>query len=537
MKALQLCQHTPGPEEETSLQPMVSPRIKEPKVVVIREEFIAITGDPLIAAVLNQLVYWSQRVSNVDLFMEEEKASPPKEGSSLQYGWFYKTSSELIEETMLCVTPVTLRRYLNFLEECGWIETRTNPQNKWDRTTQYRVNLRKLSSDLQGEGYALPGFLKDAFSPNSQNGSFDGQKTKNLPSGVRPGGPKLSREVKNDLSKLHKCSYEEKEKSHSNGKEKSFEGLENDLSKGEKLTSQMENNLTSNTEITTENTNREHTQDAHVCENFSDFGNLIAENSKNPELENCSTENVSPDESVPEKMVRLWEYHVVQKLSPANWQGTLHLTSARKGQLEFLFAFHFQNDMRLWEQFCMRVKSAPFLMGEGPNGWHATLDWILRESNLLKILEGNYDDITRAEQEEFHEGETNLVRHAEKLAVLESIKDPIWKNWCSQLSVGVRLNDQKMLHPPLSLNELQEIANAAFLECEDNRLVWIGSCDSKVLKRIEDLRFKINWVFTKEYPNARTFRTRLAPINPLNQDPDRFESEYSVNNHKGELHA
>src|SRR5438445_1185000 len=141
MNAVQACQ-------DASLQKEQAKRIKEPKVVVIREEFIALTGDPLIAALLNQLAYWSQRVTNFDQYMREEKESPPKCRSTLQYGWFYKSSVELIEETMLCVTPVTLRRYLSYLEESGWIETRENPQYKWDRTTQYRVNLRKLSYDL-----------------------------------------------------------------------------------------------------------------------------------------------------------------------------------------------------------------------------------------------------------------------------------------------------------------------------------------------------------------------------------------------------
>ncbi len=69
MRAPQLYQHAFG--EELFPQIMSSQRIKEPKVVVIREEFIALTGNPLIAAVLNQLVYWSQRVTNLDLFLKE----------------------------------------------------------------------------------------------------------------------------------------------------------------------------------------------------------------------------------------------------------------------------------------------------------------------------------------------------------------------------------------------------------------------------------------------------------------------------------
>src|SRR5438034_2927607 len=103
MSTPQLCQD--ASVKEASSPPIFSPRMKKPRVVVIREEFIALTGNPLIAAVLNQLVYWSQRVTNVDLFLREERNFPPKCRSSLQHGWFYKNSLELIQETMLCVTP------------------------------------------------------------------------------------------------------------------------------------------------------------------------------------------------------------------------------------------------------------------------------------------------------------------------------------------------------------------------------------------------------------------------------------------------
>jgi len=125
---------------------------------VIREEFVALTGSPLIAAILNQLLYWSQRVSDFDLFWNEETFSSPQGIPKFQYGWFYKKAQDLIEETMINVTPATLRRYLAFLIERGWIQTRTNPQYTWDRRTQYRVKLRKLCADLQKKGHRLQGF-------------------------------------------------------------------------------------------------------------------------------------------------------------------------------------------------------------------------------------------------------------------------------------------------------------------------------------------------------------------------------------------
>ncbi|MBP9693031.1 MAG: hypothetical protein KBD90_06890, partial [Alphaproteobacteria bacterium] len=70
----------------------------------------------------------------------------------------------------------------------------------------------------------------------------------------------------------------------------------------------------------------------------------------------------------------------------------LQLTETRKRQLRSLLSLHFQNDVQQWEQFCERIKASPFLMGEGDRRWHVTLDWILIEDNLVKVLEGNFDD-------------------------------------------------------------------------------------------------------------------------------------------------
>ena len=170
--------------------------------------------------------------------------------------------------------------------------------------------------------------------------------------------------------------------------------------------------------------------------------------------------------------------------------------------------------MRLWERFCLRVKASSFLMGGGANGWTVSLDWTLRKGSVSKILEGNYDNSKKSGQQESLEWkleklQANPVLDGEKVTILDSIKDPIWRKWCERLAEGVRLNEFKMAIEPLSALQLQQIANAWFLEVEDDRLVWVGSSDQRVLNKIDDLRLKISWVFAKEYPNARTFRTRL----------------------------
>lgn len=530
-----------------------------PKTVVLREEFVALTKEPLVAIVLGQLLYWTQRVKDFDLFLKEEGFFNPDCKAVLRHGWIYKTANDLIEETMICVDRTTMRRYLKTLMDRGWLEERSHPTHRWDKTSQYRLNLRKLQEDLLPLGFELPGInvlLQQEFIHKSDDEEDDSEELDD-------------EELISDLSKMAEISkggFAPSKEQNISCLKKSAENsrVQNAPSNGYTSPSKEEidpSNVTNSPlyiqRLQSENINREHSQDACAREtglkkNFSDFENLENSTRENSSTRDIVLDNFTPDETIPcvpgpdesipsksvpgepvpdvsiaEEMVRLWEYHVVQKLDPANWRGVLHVTSTRQDQLESLFAFHFQNDIRLWEQFCLRVKTSSFLMGGGPNGWKVTLDWILNHNNLLKILEGNYDDSHGIEQEPIHEWslskiQLNPIHIAQKDAILASIKDPIWREWCTRLSQGVRLNELQMSHVPLSLVELSQIANARFIECEDEQLVWVGSPDQAVLNAIENMRLKINWVFAKEYPKARTIRTRLLEKKfPLSQNGNK----------------
>ncbi len=148
------------PEEgEKTLSPSSShnpeERFQKPGPCIIQGELVALTGDPRTAAILGQLLYWSQQVNDFDLFLEEEGNAYSKD-HAFEHGWFHRPVLALMEETMLRVTIVTFRRYLRFLVDRGWVQTRLNPQNKWTGGRQYRVNLKKLNHDLQKKGYSLP---------------------------------------------------------------------------------------------------------------------------------------------------------------------------------------------------------------------------------------------------------------------------------------------------------------------------------------------------------------------------------------------
>ena len=132
------------------------------KRAVIKEELVELTGNYVDAILLNQFIYWSERVEDFDDFVREEKARAEQNGYEvkidLMNGWIYKKAEELSEETMLGLSNSNIMRHIKSLVEAGWLEQRRNPKNKMDKTYQYRVNISKIQTDLIRLGYTLEGY-------------------------------------------------------------------------------------------------------------------------------------------------------------------------------------------------------------------------------------------------------------------------------------------------------------------------------------------------------------------------------------------
>lgn len=136
--------------------------MKPLKRVVIKEELVELTGDFRPALILNQFIYWSERMYDADKYIMEEKERALKEDLVVNIdeskGWIYKTAEELGEELMTGMSKSTLGRYIKQLVEKGYLIQRRNPKYKWDKTYQYRVNLYKIQLDLGKMGYVLEGY-------------------------------------------------------------------------------------------------------------------------------------------------------------------------------------------------------------------------------------------------------------------------------------------------------------------------------------------------------------------------------------------
>lgn len=470
--------HAPQQNKENNIRfshhsSQACPRVPS-RVAVIRREFVDLTGDHFSAVVLNQLLYWTQRVKDFDLLLEEERTFNPDCNVSPRHGWIYKTAPELIEETMLKATPPTMRKHLKFLIDHGWVDERPNPMDKWNKTTQYRVNLRKLQEDLRSIGHTLPEtyrafFEEEIYSPllprkfssveersNTDSLQLNENRDESIDSSClsRDSSKKRNLPSRENTSE-HLLHPSKKIFSHD---VKNFGLKEKSLPSNEKIFGSY-----TYTENTSENRNREHAQRTCAREDF-------------------------------DEILEIWKKHVGQE--------GLQLTDSRRRQLRSLLVLYFDGELQQWEQFCERIKSSPFLMGQGPRKWHVTLDWILEESNLIKVLEGNFDDPGRAEQKQEKECHSNKER--ERSELLASIEDPSWKYWCTQLS-------RSDLKDPLSVFELKEIAPAKFAEF-DGKLVWIESENKRTLDRIDSLRLKLLSVVQHSFPKARNIRTQLKVL-------------------------
>lgn len=127
------------------------------KCVVLTEEILSITGNTYEALILSQLIYWQKRVSDYDKFIEEEKQRAKANGKNIDVpktnGWIYKTATELASESLVVATDRTIRSYLLSLEDKGFISSRRNPEYKFDKTMQYRVNIDAVIKAVKSYGY------------------------------------------------------------------------------------------------------------------------------------------------------------------------------------------------------------------------------------------------------------------------------------------------------------------------------------------------------------------------------------------------
>lgn len=128
--------------------------------VVLKEEFFAITGCLEEAIVINQMCYWSEKVKEMDEFLEEEYTQLVDHVPVLAHGWIYKSAAQLAGEMFGAVSEKTMNRILDRLVKKRLLHRRVNPNPKYrfDKTYHYRVNFVAIIMRLHEKGLPLSGY-------------------------------------------------------------------------------------------------------------------------------------------------------------------------------------------------------------------------------------------------------------------------------------------------------------------------------------------------------------------------------------------
>ena len=90
-------------------------------------------------------------------------------------------------------------------------------------------------------------------------------------------------------------------------------------------------------------------------------------------------------------MINYWNEEVQRTLTGK----TVILNTDRKKQLTLRLKSELCDNLDSWKTLCHDVKESNFLMGDNDKKWKVTIDWILKPSNIIKVLEGNYKNKTK----------------------------------------------------------------------------------------------------------------------------------------------
>lgn len=159
--------------------------MKREKIAVLREGLLALTGNVNAAIILNQFIYWAECKAESDAMYAREIEAYEKEYGDVNFkpsfGWIYKSSVELADETMLGLSSASMRKFIKQLVDAGFLAERRNPKFKWDRTMQYNVNLKLIQQELQKIGFALSGykFNIDDIAKKDYNSNMEDEKNEN----------------------------------------------------------------------------------------------------------------------------------------------------------------------------------------------------------------------------------------------------------------------------------------------------------------------------------------------------------------------
>ena len=123
-------------------------------------------------------------------------------------------------------------------------------------------------------------------------------------------------------------------------------------------------------------------------ENKNNFRDNLSSNevvaSKDSHNSSDKTKQASLEKDLFQQMILIWNQVVEEG------KKTVELTSKRISFLKKAFETQFENCLEKWREFCKKIASSKFLMGEIKASFKASLDWVLKFDVIRRILEGDF---------------------------------------------------------------------------------------------------------------------------------------------------
>lgn len=170
-------------------------------VCVLRKDMKAICNNSIPAAIILSIMeHWT----NVKMDEAEQKIieneARAKEGMDLLEInlWVYKSYQNFVDDSLGMLKDHEVRHGLKLLLENGFIEKRTNPKFKWDRTLQYRLCVEVIN---QAIGSLIATSPSVAGNGSTMNGhQINGEQTTDQRSASNGAIPKVSSEITTETS-------------------------------------------------------------------------------------------------------------------------------------------------------------------------------------------------------------------------------------------------------------------------------------------------------------------------------------------------
>jgi hypothetical protein len=128
----------------------VIPELPKEPLVVVRSSFVSLcSGDHCAAALLNNFLYWHNWCVDRERHDNTAQVADPGHQAPEPGYWFWKTGEDLESDLLGLFSGKKIRAATALLIEKGYVQSRNNPKDPFDRTKQFRLLTDRLRSDLE----------------------------------------------------------------------------------------------------------------------------------------------------------------------------------------------------------------------------------------------------------------------------------------------------------------------------------------------------------------------------------------------------